>query len=74
AAKDDLRFRTMVRYTANALNLSQMLLQLDDLSLRGGLRLDLPENAPMLVTADVQTGMLNLDPYLPPAESGKNAT
>lgn len=69
SGKDDLRFRTMVRYTANALNLSQMHAQLDDLSLRGGLRLDLPENAPMVVTADLQTGMLDLDPYLPQTES-----
>lgn len=73
ASKDDLRFRTMVRYSANAVNFSQLLLQLDDMSLRGGLRLDLPENAPMAVTADVQTGMLNLDPYLPSADSGKHA-
>ena len=73
-AKDELRFRSMVRYAANALNFSQLLLQLDDISIRGGLRLDLPPNAPLAVTADMQTSMINLDPFLPPAESGAQAT
>ncbi len=69
AGKDDLRIRSMVRYTANALNLTQLLLQLDDMSVRGGLRFDLPENAPMAITADMQASMINLDPFLPQEES-----
>lgn len=72
-AKDDLRFRSMVRYSANAVNFSQLFLQLDDISVRGGLRLDLPENAPLAVTADIQTSMINLDPFLPQADSGAQA-
>ena len=72
-AKDDLRFRSMVRYTANAVNFSQLFLQLDDITVRGGLRLDLPENAPLAVTADMQTSMINLDPFLPLADSGAQA-
>lgn len=67
--KDELRFRTMLRFAANAINLSQMQLQLDDISLRGGLRLDLPGDAPLGVTADIQAGMINLDPYLPASEA-----
>jgi len=69
AGKDELRFRTMLRYTSDALNFSQMQLQLDDITLRGGLRLDLPADAPMGITADVQAGMINLDPYLPAPEA-----
>ncbi|WP_374288077.1 AsmA family protein [Desulfovibrio desulfuricans] len=69
AGKDELRFRTMLRYTSDALNLSQMQLQLDDIALRGGLRLDLPADAPVGITADVQAGMINLDPYLPAPEA-----
>ena len=73
--KDELRFRTMLRYVPNAMNLSQMQLQVDDISLRGGLRFEFPADAPLGITADIQAGAVNLTPYLPaaetPAASGK---
>ena len=76
AGKDELRFRTMLRYVPNALNLSQMQLQVDDISLRGGLRLEFLADAPLGITADIQAGVINLTPYLSaaetPAADGKN--
>ena len=67
--KDDLRFRTMLRLVPNAMNLSQMQLQMDDISLRGGLRFEFPADAPLGITADIQAGAINLSPYLPAAET-----
>ena len=69
AGKDELRFRTMLRYVPNAMNLSQMQLQVDDISLRGGLRFEFPADAPLGITADIQAGVINLTPYLPAAET-----
>ena len=69
AGKDELRFRTMLRYVPNALNLSQMQLQVDDISLRGGLRLEFLADAPLGITADIQAGVINLTPYLSAAET-----
>ena len=69
AGKDELRFRTMLRYVPNAMNLSQMQLQMDDISLRGGLRFEFPADAPLGITADIQAGAINLTPYLPAAET-----
>ena len=63
--KDELRFRTILRYVPNAMNLSQMQLQMDDMTLRGGLRFEFPADAPLGITADVQAGAINLTPYLP---------
>ena len=67
--KDELRFRTMLRYVPNAMNLSQMQLQTDDISLRGGLRFEFPADAPLGITADIQAGAINLPPYLSAAET-----
>ena len=67
--KDELRFRTMLRYVPNALNLSQMQLQVDDISLRGGLRFEFHADAPLGITADIQAGTINLTPYLPAPEA-----
>ena len=67
--KDELRFRTMLRLVPNAMNLSQMQLQMDDISLRGGLRFEFPADAPLGITADIQAGAINLTPYLPAAET-----
>ena len=67
--KDELRFRTMLRYVPNAMNLSQMQLQMDDISLRGGLRFEFSAEAPLGITADIQAGAINLTPYLPAAET-----
>ncbi|WP_374281491.1 AsmA family protein [Desulfovibrio sp.] len=67
--KDELRFRTMLRYVPNAMNLSQMQLQTDDISLRGGLRFEFPADAPLGITADIQAGAINLTPYLSAAET-----
>lgn len=67
--KDDLRFRTMLRYVPNALNLSQMQLLVDDISMRGGLRFEFHADAPLGITADIQAGTVNLTPYLPAAET-----
>ena len=69
AGKDELRFRTMLRYVPNALNLSQMQLQVDDISLRGGLRFEFPADAPLGITADIQAGAINLTPYLSTADA-----
>ena len=69
AGKDELRFRTMLRYVPYAMNLSQMQLQMDDISLRGGLRFEFPADAPLGITADIQAGAINLAPYLPAAEA-----
>lgn len=67
--KDELRFRTMLRYVPNAMNLSQMQLQMDDITLRGGLRFEFPTDAPLGIIADIQAGAINLTPYLPAAET-----
>lgn len=69
AGKDELRFRTMLRYVPNAMNLSQMQLQVDDISLRGGLRFEFPADAPLGITADIQAGVINLTPYLSTADT-----
>ena len=69
AGKDELRFRTMLRYVPNAMNLSQMQLQVDDISLRGGLRFEFPADAPLGITADIQAGAINLTPYLSTADA-----
>ena len=69
AGKDELRFRTMLRYVPNAMNLSQMQLQVDDISLRGGLRFEFPPDAPLGITADIQAGVINLTPYLATADT-----
>ncbi|MTJ92017.1 MAG: AsmA family protein [Desulfovibrio sp.] len=68
-SKDELRFRTILRYVPNAMNLSQMQLQVDDITLRGGLRFEFPADAPLGITADVQAGAINLTPYLPAEET-----
>jgi AsmA protein len=68
-SKDELRFRTILRYVPNAMNLSQMQLQVDDITLRGGLRFEFPANAPLGITADIQAGAINLTPYLPAEET-----
>ena len=69
AGKDELRLRTMLRYVPNAMNLSQMQLQVDDISLRGGLRFEFPADAPLGITADIQAGAINLTPYLSTADA-----
>lgn len=58
----------MLRYVPNAMNLSQMQLQVDDISLRGGLRFEFPADAPLGITADIQAGVINLTPL--PARCG----
>ena len=59
----------MLRYVPNAMNLSQMQLQVDDISLRGGLRFEFPPDAPLGITADIQAGVINLTPYLATADT-----
>lgn len=71
--KDEALFKSRVRYAANSLRLNEIQARMDDISLRGDLRLDMPPAAPMALTADLRSGMVNLDPYLPSAASKTDA-
>ncbi|MGE9986557.1 AsmA family protein [Desulfovibrio sp. SGI.169] len=68
---DVLSFKSALEYTGDSLRLRQIVMQLDDIPLRGDLSLGL--GASLAVSGGIQAGMINLDAYLPPPESGKSA-
>lgn len=65
--KDEAHVKSTLRYAANSLRLGGIQARLNDISLQGDLRLDMPSAAPLALTADLRSGMVNLAPYLPPS-------
>lgn len=68
---DILSFKSALEYAGDKLHLRQIVMQLDDIPVRGDLSLAL--DAPLAVSGGIQAGMINLDAYLPLPESGKAA-
>ena len=68
---DLLSFKSALEYAGDKLHLRQIVMQLDDIPVRGDLSLAL--DAPLAVSGGIQAGMINLDAYLPLPESGKAA-
>ncbi|WP_022656389.1 AsmA family protein [uncultured Desulfovibrio sp.] len=66
---DVLSFKSSLEYAGDNLHLRQIVMQLDDIPLRGDLSLGL--GTPLAVSGGIQAGMLNLDAYLPLPESGR---
>ncbi|MFT4301240.1 MAG: AsmA family protein [Desulfovibrio sp.] len=71
---DDLKIKSRLAYGNNSLNLSDISARVDDIDLRGQLRLGMEPKTPLSITAEAQISAINLDNYLPLPESDKNQT
>ena len=68
---DVLSFKSILEYADDTLHLRQIVMQLDDIPVRGDLTLAL--GTPLAVSGGIQTGMINLDNYLPLPQNGTSA-
>lgn len=67
---DILSFKSALEYAGRTLHLRQIVMQLDDIPLRGDLSLDL--GTPLAVSGGIQAGVINLDAYLPLPEKSRS--
>lgn len=65
---DVLSFKSVLEYADDTLHLRQIVMQLDDIPVRGDLSLAL--GTPLAISGGIQTGMINLDKYLPLPQNG----
>ena len=68
---DGLKVKSRLAYGNNSLNLSDITARVDDVDLRGQLRLGMEPKAPLSITAEAQISAINLDNYLPLPEGDK---
>ncbi len=68
---DVLSFKSVLEYADDTLHLRQIVMQLDDIPVRGDLSLAL--GTPLAISGGIQTGMINLDKYLPLPQNGTSA-
>ena len=68
---DVLSFKSVLEYAGDTLHLRQIVMQLDDIPVRGDLSLAL--STPLVISGGIQTGMINLDKYLPLPKNGGSA-
>lgn len=66
-----LSFKSVLEYADDTLHLRQIVMQLDDIPVRGDLSLAL--GTPLAISGGIQTGMINLDKYLPLPQNGTSA-
>ena len=69
---DGIKIKSRLAYGNNSLNLSDISARVDDVDLRGQLRLGMEPKAPLSITAEAQVSAINLDNYLPLPENGKS--